>query len=115
MQGCTHDLRVVEDQEIAGIEQIGKLAYPAIVELCRRPNDQQLCAVPGRDRSKRDTLLRQLEIERIDTHSPQPSSPRPKSGSSFHTKNASWIPAFAGMTIHETNFASQRSPRVCRH
>ena len=63
-----NDLGVVEDQQIAGLEQRRQVADDPVLE--RRPwlDDQQPRRIARLGRAQRDPVFRQLEIEKVDAH-----------------------------------------------
>ncbi len=65
-----NDLAVVDDEGIAGSQQIRQLADRAILQLRAHAglHHQQPRRIPRRDWTQRDPLGRQLEVEQIGAH-----------------------------------------------
>ena len=61
-------LGVVEDQQIARLQQLGQVAHAAVVQAVRR-HVEQACAVARYGRTLGDQLFGQVEVEEIDAHS----------------------------------------------
>ena len=62
-----YDPRVVEDEGVAGAEQVRKLADDPVLERIRT-HEEQPRAIAGACRPQRDALGRKLEIEEVDPH-----------------------------------------------
>ena len=63
-----NDACIVEDERIAGLQQRRQIANDEIVECAIGFDRQQLCAVARVRWAKRDIVLREIEIEKIDAH-----------------------------------------------
>ena len=79
------DARVVEDQEVAGPQQVRQVADHG---LAQRPavDQQQPRRVARADRRLRDQLGRQGEIEQVDAH----GAPRRRNGADLGNR-AGWL------------------------
>src|SRR6516162_6797009 len=71
-QPCCNHLGVIDHERIAAAQQVGKIAYATVFQFRRtiRTHDQQPRRVPRRNRTQRDAIGRELEIEQRGTHAP---------------------------------------------
>jgi hypothetical protein len=72
IQPRRNDSAVVDDKRISGTHDLGKISYIAIVEMRRHgwPHHQEPRGIAWNDRTQRNALGRQLEVEQIGAHSP---------------------------------------------
>ena len=64
------DLGVVEDEHVAGAQEVRQVAHGTVFEprLAVRPHREQTRRIARGCRPKRDPLLGQVEIEQVDAH-----------------------------------------------
>src|SRR5262245_21061241 len=72
VQPCCNHLGVIDHERIAAAQQVGKIAHAAVFQFRRtiRTHDQQPRRVPRRNRTQRNAIGRELEIEQRGTHAP---------------------------------------------
>ena len=70
LQPRRNHLGVIDDQRVAGLQQVRQIAHTAIIEfrLLARPHDQQPRRIARNNRPQRNPLWREFEIEQIRAH-----------------------------------------------
>ena len=70
MQARRDHPRVVDDELVAGAQQLRQVAHDAILERRAGPHDKQPRRIARPRRAQRDPLRRQVEIEQVGAHAP---------------------------------------------
>src|SRR6516225_3408432 len=89
-QPCCNHLGVIDHERIAAAQQVGKIAYATVFQFRRhaRTHDQEPRRVPRRNRTRRNAIGREVEIEQRGAHAP--SYKRMRVGSSSAAKPREW-------------------------
>ena len=70
VQACRNDLGIVDDDGVAGAQQLRQIAHGAVLKARRRArtDDQKPRGVARRSRPQSDAIFRQDEIEQVGAH-----------------------------------------------
>ena len=67
------DAGVVEDEDVAGVQQAGQIAHaPVLIGRICPPHHQHPRRIARAHGAQRDPLLRQVEIEQVNLHAARP-------------------------------------------
>ena len=61
-------LRVVENENVPRTQEVGQVADGAVLEGCSRTNDHHPGGIPRFGGAERDSVVRQVEVEKVDAH-----------------------------------------------
>lgn len=64
---CRDDLRLVEDQDVAGLEQRRQIPHTPILKAMGLDHEE-LCRIAGSCGPQRNAIIREIEIEIRDAH-----------------------------------------------
>ena len=67
-QARGNDLRIIQDQAVALVQQVGQVANEAVRELALRTDNQQTGSIPRHGGPQRDPVFRQNEVKFVNSH-----------------------------------------------